>query len=186
MITSVADERVKGVRTTQDDLIVTLFDGRTLAVPLSWYPRLLHATEEQRNDWRLRGAGYAIHWPQIDEDLSVEGMLRGVPAPGARLESSPAEELRDRYVSLAKDFYVSTLDQAKGQLENNRSDLESLLEQLPGDLQEARSHIQGLVDSFDSIVSALDEAAQQVQGQPEVTPAAVQKARELGVDLSQI
>lgn len=124
--------------------------------------------------------GGVLEIPEQVED----GMLRGVPAPGARLESSSAEELRDRYVSFAKDFYGSTLDQAKGQLENDRSELEGLLEQLPEDQEEARAHIQELLDSFDSIVSVLDEAAQ--QGQPEITSAAAQRAQELGVDLPQI
>jgi hypothetical protein len=75
------DERVAGVSFDAERLIVDLMDGRTIAVPLAWYPRLLDATPEQRADWEVAGAGYGIHWPQIDEDLSVEGLLRG--APGA-------------------------------------------------------------------------------------------------------
>ncbi len=94
MITSVADERITGVRTTDEQLVVSLADGRTLATPLDWYPRLLSASPEQRNDWLLLGGGYAVHWPQIDEDLSVQGFLRGVPAPGARLQHSPVGETR--------------------------------------------------------------------------------------------
>ena len=50
-------------------------------MPLVWYPRLLHATTTQRSKWRIAGGGYGIHWPEIDEDLSVEGLLRGLPAP---------------------------------------------------------------------------------------------------------
>ncbi len=91
MITSVADERVEGVRITDRDLVVTLADGRTLSVPLDWYPRLLNASPEQRNDWELIGRGAAISWPQIDEDLSVAGLLRAVPAPDANIQSSPTE-----------------------------------------------------------------------------------------------
>jgi hypothetical protein len=56
-------------------------DGRTITVPLTWYPRLLNATEAQRNNWCVSAAGYGIHWPDIDEDLSTEGLLRGSPAP---------------------------------------------------------------------------------------------------------
>jgi hypothetical protein len=74
-------ERVKDVHFTEDTLSVDLFDGRTITVPLAWYPRLLHATPTQRNNWEICGGGYGIHWPDIDEDLSTEGLLRGAPAP---------------------------------------------------------------------------------------------------------
>ena len=77
------DERVAGVSFDADRLIVDLMDGRTIAVPLAWYPRLLEASLEQRADWEVAGAGFGIHWPQIDEDLSVEGLLRGAPAARA-------------------------------------------------------------------------------------------------------
>lgn len=76
-----ADERVKGVQVTEESLRVDLMDGRTITVPLAWYPRLLNATPEQRNNWQIAGGGYGIHWPDIDEDLSTEGLLRGAPAP---------------------------------------------------------------------------------------------------------
>ena len=79
-----ADERVADVRFTEDELRVTLMDGRTISAPLAWYPRLLHATKRQRKNWRTCGAGYGIHWPDIDEDLSTEGLLRGAPAPQPR------------------------------------------------------------------------------------------------------
>ena len=75
-----ADERVADVRFTRDALSVALKDGRTITVPLAWYPRLLDATPRQRAAWKLSGAGFGIHWPEIDEDLSVEGLLRGAPA----------------------------------------------------------------------------------------------------------
>jgi len=73
-------ERVKDVRVSEDTLTVDLVDGRTIMVPLAWYPRLLHATQAQRSNWRVAGGGYGIHWPEIDEDLSTEGLLRGAPA----------------------------------------------------------------------------------------------------------
>ncbi len=76
-----AGESVKDVHFTEDTLSVDLMDGRTITVPLAWYPRLLHATPEQRNNWEKCGGGYGIHWPDIDEDLSTEGLLRGAPAP---------------------------------------------------------------------------------------------------------
>jgi len=76
-----ADERVKGVTSNEDSLSVDLMDGRTITVPLAWYPKLLNATQEQRDNWEPCGGGYGIHWPDIDEDLSTEGLLRGAPAP---------------------------------------------------------------------------------------------------------
>jgi hypothetical protein len=74
-------ERVVDVSFTEDSLCVSLSDGRKISAPLSWYPRLLHATPTQRDNWKVAGAGYGIHWPDIDEDLSTEGLLRGAPAP---------------------------------------------------------------------------------------------------------
>jgi hypothetical protein len=76
-----AGERVMDVRVTDDTISVDLYDGRTITVPLAWYPRLLHATPEQRANWRIAGAGYGIHWPEVDEDLSAQGLLQGAPAP---------------------------------------------------------------------------------------------------------
>jgi len=77
------DPRAERVQIDQDALVVDLADGRQIAVPLAWFPRLLHATEEQRSNWELLGAGEGIHWPDIDEDISVAGLLRGTPAPEA-------------------------------------------------------------------------------------------------------
>ena len=76
-----ADERVKTVRFTEDSLSVDLMDGRTITVPLVWYPKLLEATSEQLEAWQICGGGYGIHWQSLDEDLSTEGLLRGSPAP---------------------------------------------------------------------------------------------------------
>jgi hypothetical protein len=71
---------VRDVHLTEDTLAVDLADGRTIIVPLAWYPRLLDANTDERNHWRVAGAGYGIHWPELDEDLSTEGLLRGAPA----------------------------------------------------------------------------------------------------------
>jgi hypothetical protein len=68
------------VEITDDELLVWLVDGRRIAVPLVWFPRLLHAAPEARQNWRLIGNGVGIHWPGVDEDLSVEGLIRGVPS----------------------------------------------------------------------------------------------------------
>jgi len=78
-----SDERVSTVKVNSDSLIVYLKDGRTISVPLAWYPRLLKASPKQRKNWQIAGGGYGIHWPDIDEDLSTEGLLRGAPAPQA-------------------------------------------------------------------------------------------------------
>jgi hypothetical protein len=77
-----ADERVKDVRFTKDELSVSLMDGRTIVVPLAWYPKLLNASLRQCKNWSVCGGGYGIHWEELDEDLSTEGLLRGAPAPG--------------------------------------------------------------------------------------------------------
>lgn len=67
----------EGVDFTADDLIVSLVDGRKVSVPLTWYPRLATADDKQRARWELLGDGQGIHWPDIDEDLSVSGILKG-------------------------------------------------------------------------------------------------------------
>ena len=76
-----ADERVKDVVIDEDALQVDLMDGRSIRVPLAWYSSLLNATEAQRANWEVCGGGYGIHWPELDEHLSSEGLLRGAPAP---------------------------------------------------------------------------------------------------------
>ena len=70
----------ENVSVTEDSLSVDLSDGRTVSVPLAWFPRLLHATREERENWRLIGKGHGIHWKDIDEDISVEGLLAGRPS----------------------------------------------------------------------------------------------------------
>jgi hypothetical protein len=80
---SAADERVLDVEFTNETFSVTLRDGRTITVPLVWYPRLLNASPAQRKNWKIAGGGYGIQWPDLDEDVSTEGLLRGAPAPRA-------------------------------------------------------------------------------------------------------
>jgi hypothetical protein len=84
MTTLDAGKRIVDVAVDEHTLRVDLADGRTIIVPLAWYPKLLHASAADRANWKLAGAGYGIHWPSIDEDLSSEGLLRGAPAPGFR------------------------------------------------------------------------------------------------------
>ena len=68
------------VKVSEDTLTAELSDGRTISVPLSWYPRLVHATPEERDNWRLIGPGEGIRWPDLDEDISVEMLLAGIPS----------------------------------------------------------------------------------------------------------
>ncbi|HXT60164.1 MAG TPA: DUF2442 domain-containing protein [Pirellulales bacterium] len=68
------------VKVTDDSLSADLADGRTIVVPLAWYPRLLRATPGERNSWRLIGGGRGIHWPELDEDISVANLLAGQPS----------------------------------------------------------------------------------------------------------
>jgi hypothetical protein len=72
--------KAESVDVTDDELIVALKDGRTVSMPLAWYPRLLHATETERKNWRLIGGGEGIHWESLDEDISVEHILAGIPS----------------------------------------------------------------------------------------------------------
>ncbi|MEX2316561.1 MAG: DUF2442 domain-containing protein [Pirellulales bacterium] len=65
------------VSVTSEQLVVDLADGRRLSVPLVWYPRLLHGTERERENWQLLGDGYAIEWPELDEHIGIEGLLAG-------------------------------------------------------------------------------------------------------------
>ena len=67
----------ENVKVTEDTLSVDLSDGRSISVPLEWFPRLVHATSAERNNWRLIGRGHGINWEDIDEDISVEGLLAG-------------------------------------------------------------------------------------------------------------
>jgi len=77
------DPRAVDVASDDDNLTVDFADRRRLTVPLAWFPRLLHATPDQRRNWRLIGDGQGIHWPDVDEDLSVRGLLRGAATPEA-------------------------------------------------------------------------------------------------------
>ncbi len=73
------------VTVTEDTLSVDLSDGRTISVPVAWFPRLLHASSKERRNWRLIGKGQGIHWAELDEDISVEGLLAGKPSGESQL-----------------------------------------------------------------------------------------------------
>ena len=80
MSTLVAEVRAQSLVVTEDSLIVDLSDGRSITVPLAWYPRLVHGTPEERNNWRWIGDREGIHWPDLDEDISVENLILGKPS----------------------------------------------------------------------------------------------------------
>jgi len=75
------DIRVKGVNIDEETLSVALMDGRTISTPIAWFPRLLAASAAQRANWRVSGAGFGIHWPDVDEDISTRGLLAIAEAP---------------------------------------------------------------------------------------------------------
>lgn len=79
-VNEIAVPSAENVTITEDTLSVDLSDGRTISVPLAWFPRLMHSTPEGRNNWRLIGKGHGIHWEDIDEDISVKGLLAGKPS----------------------------------------------------------------------------------------------------------
>jgi hypothetical protein len=80
MSTLTAEAKAQTVAVADDTLSVDLSDGRTISVPLAWYPRLMHSTPEERNNWRFIGDGEGIHWPDLDEDISVGNLLAGKPS----------------------------------------------------------------------------------------------------------
>ena len=87
-LTEIRLPSAQDVAVTENTLTVDLDDGRTISVPLAWYPRLVHGTTEERNNWRISGAGWGIQWPDLDEDISVKGLLAGNPSG----ESQPSFE----------------------------------------------------------------------------------------------
>ena len=94
------------VTVTEDTLTAELSDGRTISVPLAWYPRLVHATEKERGNWRLVGGGQGIHWPDLDEDVSVGGLLAGRP-------SSESQQSLQRWLEAKQSGRGVTLDELR-------------------------------------------------------------------------
>jgi hypothetical protein len=80
VVLDLRDLAIQDIAISDDALTVDLSDGRTLSVPLAWYPRLWHGTAAERNHWRLIGKGVGVHWPDLDEDISVEGLILGKPS----------------------------------------------------------------------------------------------------------
>ncbi len=78
--TEIHSANAEDVQVTDEALVVELEDGRTISVPLAWYPRLLHGEKSERANWRFIGKGEGIHWPELDEDIKVEQLLLGIPS----------------------------------------------------------------------------------------------------------
>jgi hypothetical protein len=89
-----SDPSILRVRVTKDEIIADLADGRVISVPLAWSWRLSEATPAQRANFRLIGTGQGVHWPDVDEDISVEGLLHGSPAPRPRIRRRGATPRR--------------------------------------------------------------------------------------------
>lgn len=88
--------QIQIISISEDTLMADLSDGRTISVPLNWYPRLLHGTPEERANWRLIGQGEGIHWPDLDEDISVENLIYGQPSGESQKSFQKWQESRNK------------------------------------------------------------------------------------------
>ncbi len=88
--------RIKEVSVNDESITAYLMDGRVISVPLEWSWRLAEATPEQRSHFEMIGEGHGVHWPEIDEDISAEGMLYGIPAPHPKRSTRPSPRTKDR------------------------------------------------------------------------------------------
>lgn len=118
MSTLVAEVRAQSLVVTEDNLIVDLSDGRSITVPLAWYPRLIHGTAEERNNWRWNGDREGIHWPDLDEDISVENLLLGQasgesPDSFRRWVGEPGRINRNYSPAFSKGYFVVNAIEAR-------------------------------------------------------------------------
>ena len=90
------EPRIEDVRVTQDEIVAHLADGRVISVPLAWSWRLSEATPKQRGQFRLIGSGQGVHWPEVDENISVDGMLHGIPARRPNPTPGQVRAVRDQ------------------------------------------------------------------------------------------
>ncbi|MDO9131008.1 MAG: DUF2442 domain-containing protein [Anaerolineales bacterium] len=88
--------QIQSISISEDTLTADLSDGRTISVPLNWYPRLLHGTPEERANWRLIGHGEGIHWPDLDEDISVKNLIYGQPSGESQKSFQKWQESRNK------------------------------------------------------------------------------------------
>jgi hypothetical protein len=93
----IQEVRIKDISVTKDAITAHLVDGRTISVPLAWSWRLSEATPKQRANWEIIGDGHGVHWPDIDEDISAEGMLYGIPAPRPPVSSKLTHQVRKNF-----------------------------------------------------------------------------------------
>ena len=99
----------ENVQVTKDTLSVNLSDGRTIAVPLEWFPRLLHATSKEKHNWRLIGKGQGIHWEDIDEDVSIEGLIAGRPSGESQVSFKKwLKQRQSRLISKSSGRHIAT------------------------------------------------------------------------------
>ena len=96
--------RIKHIEVTKDSITAQLMDGRPISVPLAWSWRLSEATPKQRANWEIIGDGHGVHWPDIDEDISGEGMLYGIPAPRPRIPSNSSLKSEKKTTMANKDM----------------------------------------------------------------------------------
>ena len=103
----IQEVRIKSISVTEDTITAQLVDGRTISVPLAWSWRLSEATPKQRANWEIIGDGQGVHWPDIDEDISAQGMLYGIPAPRPRMSSkfNPRSEKRKKAANRVKGSF---------------------------------------------------------------------------------
>jgi hypothetical protein len=98
----IQEVRIKDINISEDTITAHLIDGRTISVPLAWSWRLSEATPKQRANWEIIGEGHGVHWPEIDEDISAEGMLHGIPAPRPRPSSKLILKSRKKKLTVNK------------------------------------------------------------------------------------
>lgn len=146
-----ADERVATVEVTADELSVRLMDGRTISVPLVWYPRLMDATPAQREGWEISGGGYGVHWREIDEDLSTEGLLRGAPAPRQVLTAVKAQHQRHEHTVSRREGG----DVEESVIEDEKADEKGFLDHLQMGKKSSRQSkaLDGMVSNMEEIES---------------------------------
>ena len=104
----VQEVKIKKITVTEDTITAQLMDGRTISVPLAWSWRLSEATPKQRANWEIIGDGHGVHWPDIDEDISAEGMLYGIPAPRRRTSSKLSLKLEKKKITANKGMHRIT------------------------------------------------------------------------------
>jgi hypothetical protein len=159
--TLAADERVADVEITEDELTVRLMDGRAISVPIVWYPRLLNATEEQRKNWRISGGGYGIHWEDIDEDLSTNGLLRGIPASrqsSSAMHTAQSKEDGPSYIPAESDAhekgvldYFVDVEEASNELLTLLLDIASQIENITSKVVRRTASISGMADTVTGV-----------------------------------